>query len=114
MKHVIDAQGKKLGRVASEAARLLMGKNSPEYVRNTAPEVSVVIDNASKLSLDEKKKTQKIYRHHSGFPGGLKESSLALLIEKKGTSEALKKAIYGMLPTNKLRKIMMKNLKVNE
>jgi large subunit ribosomal protein L13 len=111
--HTIDAQGKKLGRVASEAAVLLMGKNTPEFVRNAIPEVTVTIENASKLDLSEARLAETS-RTYSGYPGGLKETSRAKLIEKKGFGEALRKAVYGMLPANKLRARMMKNLVISE
>ncbi|MEX0931346.1 MAG: 50S ribosomal protein L13 [Candidatus Paceibacterota bacterium] len=114
MKYTIDATGKKLGRVASEAATLLMGKNSPEYARNKAPEVTVAITNAGKLSLAIKKLEQTKYSSYSGYPGGLTFKSMEQIIEKKGISEVLKMATKGMLPSNKLRPIMMKNLIITE
>lgn len=110
MKFTIDAKGKKLGRVASEAAKILMGKNSPAYTRNSAPQTSVEVVNVSGLVISEKKLLQKKYTAYSGYPGGLYHSSLREVVEKKGEKEALRLAIYGMLPTNKLRARMMTKL----
>lgn len=110
MEHTIDAQGKKLGRIASEAASLLMGKNRTDFVRNVAPEVKVKIVNTGKLSVTNKKMEQKIYKNYSGFPGGLKERTMKKVVSDKGMKEAVRIAIRGMLPKNKLRDRMMKNL----
>lgn len=111
---IIDATNKKLGRVASEAASFLMGKKSPTYTRNKLSGVKVSIINCSKADIDEKKKKSKIYVTFTGFRGGLYEESLGHLSERKGYSEAFKKAVYRMLPSNSLRKEMMKNLKTEE
>lgn len=110
----IDAKGKKLGRVASEAAVFLIGKNLTDQKRNVAPDVSVKIANASKLQIDSKKKKEKDYASFSGYPGGLKKESMEKLIDRKGFSEVLKLAIYGMLPSNKLRAKMLNNLTITE
>ena len=114
MDYTIDAQGKKLGRVATQAAMILIGKNKPNYRPNVAPSVKVVIENASKLSIADKKKDQTLYTRHSGYPGGLKVENLRSVVEKKSYGEALRRAVYGMLPANKLRKIMLSNLTVKE
>ncbi len=114
MKHTIDAQGKKLGRVASEAAKLLMGKDLVTYARNKAPEVTVEIINCSKARIDEKKKKDKIYATFTGFRGGLNHETLGNLIGRKGTKEVFERAVYGMLPHNSLQKEMMKNLIITE
>lgn len=112
--HTIDAKGKKLGRIASEAAVLLMGKNDPNFQKNQVAANKVVIVNASEAAISEKKKGEKIYKRFSGYPGGLKERTMSHVIDKKGYSELFTKAIYGMLPANKLRAKMMKNLTVSE
>lgn len=112
--YVVDANGKKLGRVASEAAALLMGKNLTSFVRNSHPEVKVTIANASKADLSEKKKIEKVYKRYSGFPGGQTVESLEKVIEKKGHKEAFRKAVKGMLPKNKLQTEMLKNLYITE
>jgi large subunit ribosomal protein L13 len=114
MKYTIDAKGKKLGRVASEAATLLMGKDSASYERNVAGENIVEILNASKADISEAKKDENIYKSFSGFADGLSELTMRRMIEKKGYSEIFWQAIYGMLPRNKLRAIMIKNLKISE
>lgn len=112
--HTIDASGKKLGRVASEAASILMGKHEADFARNKVLETSVLIKNASKLSITEKKSKEKTYKSYSGYPGGLKIATLEEVKTKKGTGEIVKKAVYGMLPKNKLRSIMIKKLKIED
>ena len=114
MKHTIDASGKKLGRVASEAAKILVGKNSVEFARNKAPQVTVEVINAGKLSVTEAKLRDKTYKNYSGFPSGLNIQTLSKIKETKGMSEAIRRAVKGMLPKNKLQAIMIKNLKVTE
>lgn len=113
-KHTIDAKGKKLGRVASEAAVYLMGKKEVGYARNTVADMKVTIINAAQADISEKKMKEKEYETYSGYPGGLKKETLERVIEKKGYSEAFRIAVYGMLPGNKLRKQIMKNLIVTE
>ena len=110
----IDAKGKKLGRVASEVAVFLMGKNLTNQQRNAIPEISVKITNASKLQIDSKKKKEKDYASFSGYPGRLKKESMEKLIDRKGFGAVLKLAIYGMLPSNKLRAKMLNNLTITE
>lgn len=108
--HIINAENKSLGRVASEAAIILMGKNSTDFARNTVPAVKVTITNASKADISLKKMESKLYKNYSGYPGGLKESTMKKVVGDKGYQEIFKKAVYGMLPINKLRPIMIKNL----
>ncbi len=112
--YVIDATGKALGRVASETAKVLRGKNITTFVKNLAPKVTVKIINAGKLDITRKKMHEKIYHHYSGHPGGMKNTSLSHLVEKKGWAEPIKKAVHGMLPANRLRAVMMKNLIITE
>ncbi|OHA26311.1 MAG: hypothetical protein A3C06_04705 [Candidatus Taylorbacteria bacterium RIFCSPHIGHO2_02_FULL_46_13] len=112
--HVIDATDKKLGRVASEAAKLIMGKNLPEFTRNHLNQVSVVIENASKADISEKKLTTKTYDNYSGYPGGRRVLSASQTVARKGYRELFRKAVYGMLPTNRLRAKMIKYLIVKE
>ncbi len=114
MIYTIDAKGKKLGRVASEAAGFLMGKNSVAFVRNSTPAVKVHVTNTSQAKIDSKKKSEKIYVTYTGHPGGLYHTSMESLIREKGYSEVFRQAIYGMLPHNKLTKGMMKNLVITE
>ena len=112
--HTIDATGEHLGRIAVRAALLLMGKDSANFERHLLSDNAVTITNASALDLSEKKRRQKRYIHHSGHPGGLKEETLAHLIERRGYGETVRRAIYGMLPKNKLRDRLMKQLTVIE
>ncbi|MEX0917467.1 MAG: 50S ribosomal protein L13 [Candidatus Paceibacterota bacterium] len=112
--HTIDASGKKLGRVASEAAILLMGKARTDFEKHEIAPVKVEILNASKLNLPEKKQVEKKYIRYSGHPGGLKEESLEHLITRSGYEEVVWRAIYGMLPANKLRNELMKQVEVKK
>jgi len=112
--YTIDASNKKLGRVATEAATVLIGKNSPDFAKNTVAPVKVTILNASKADISEKKKGEKEYVRYSGHPGGLKKELMKDVIGKKGYSEVFKKAVYGMLPKNKLRDRRIKNLIITE
>ncbi|MDO8591275.1 MAG: 50S ribosomal protein L13 [bacterium] len=114
MKYTIDATGKKLGRVASEAAVFLLGKNQAQFVRNKVVGGEVEILNTSKADISEKKLLQKTYARYSGYPGGLRTPSMRNVVEKKGYREVFLLAVYGMLPSNKLRSKIMKNLTVKE
>jgi len=110
MEYTVDAKGRTLGRVASEAASALLGKKSPNYVQNMVLPMTVTILNASKLSLPEKRVAGKEYTHYTGYPGGLRITSMSMLKDKKGIEEILRKAVDGMIPRNKLRKDRMKSL----
>lgn len=114
MEHVIDAAGKKLGRIASEAAKVLLGKDTTTMKKNVVANVTVRITHASALDVAEKKKLQKTYHSHSGYLGSDRALSLSHVIEKKGYGEALKRAVRGMLPTNTLREKRMKHLIIEE
>ena len=113
MKYVVDAKGKVPGRVATEIAVLLMGKNRTDFARNRIPDVAVEVLSSSQMLLNAKKLKDKMYSRYSGFPGGLKRESQGHVVETKGAKEVLRRAVYGMLPKNKLRPKMMKNLKIN-
>lgn len=110
----IDAGGKSLGRVASEAAKKLMGKTDPSYTPNVSSVVKVRIRNANKLSMPEKKRIGKKYTRYSGYPGGLKTERLGNLAARKGQKEVLKRAIERMLPRNTLRAGRMKRLTIEQ
>ena len=112
MKHTLDAQGKKVGRLASEAAKLLIGKNTVEFARNIAPNVQVEIVNAAKADVNVKKMSEKLHPWYSGYPSGIKVPTVGQVIAKKGHKELFRQAIYGMLPHNKLRARMMKHLTI--
>lgn len=103
-----------MGRVATEAANFLMGKNSTAFARNKAPAVKVNIINCGKAYISAKKKEDKKYITFTGYRGGLDTEKLSELIARKGTKEAFRRAIYRMLPGNSLRRTMMKNLTITE
>lgn len=111
--YVIDASGKRLGRVATEAASVLLGKNSPSFTKNEIMDVTVKIENASKLDIPEARKGE-IYQSYSGYPGGRRTETLEHLGKRLGYAEVLKRTISGMLPKNKLRKPTLHNLKIEE
>jgi len=112
--YTIDAKGKKLGRVASQVASILMGKNTVAFVRHKAPDVKVLITNASQLSISEKHRKDIKYAHFSGYQGGLRFEGLDELAKRRGYKEVLIHAIRGMIPRNKLRPEMMKRLTIKE
>ena len=109
--YTIDAAGKILGRLAAEVAVLLQGKHKPNYVPYLDAEDRITIINTSKIRTTGKKSEQKKYYRHSGYPGGIKEIKYKNLFAKD-PNEVFKKAVYGMLPRNKLRAKMMKRLKL--
>lgn len=109
--HVVDAQGKTLGRLASEIATLLMGKHKPIYVPYLNTGDYVVVVNAEKVRVTGKKLEQKKYYRHSGYHGGLREQTLAGLL-KKHPERAIQHAVKGMLPKNALGRRMLSRLKV--
>lgn len=112
--YTIDAQGKRLGHVAVEAARYLLGKNQPDTVRHVAPDVTVKIVNVRLLDISEKKREQKMFKRYSGYPGGQKLERLGHLADRRGHTEVVRRTISGMLPKNKLHKVRMKNLEITE
>ncbi len=114
MKYTIDAKGKKLGRVASEAASLLMGKDTAAYERNVVADNKVEIINVAQADISDKKKEEVKYNSFSGFAGGLQQLTMKRVIEKQGVREIFWRAVYGMLPRNKLRAVMIKNLTISE
>lgn len=108
---LINAEGKILGRLATEVAVLLRGKKKPEYVDFLDSGDFVIIINAEKVKTTGKKLEQKKYYSHSGYPGGLKEKTLKEILEKK-PEEVIRKAVWGMIPKNKLGRAVYKKLKV--
>ncbi len=108
--HKINAAGKKLGRIASEAAKVLMGKHSAQFENNRVADVRVVIENASKLDVTYKKKRQEVRKRYTGYPGGQRVDSLGEFVERKGIGETVKDTVKRMLPRNRLRDARMKNL----
>lgn len=113
-KYTIDAKNKTLGRIASEAAAILRGKNETDFSPNKIPDTKLVVLNSEKIKIQENKKAQKEYKSFSGYPGGLKITVMSKILERKGIEYILKKAIYGMLPKNKLRSKMIKNIVINQ
>jgi len=109
--HVIDAEGKILGRVASEAASLLRGKHKPTYTPHVDTGDYVIIINTDKIILTGKKLTQKMYRTHSGYVGHLKETNYKTMMEDR-SDVIVEKAVKGMLPKNSLGKKMGSKLHV--
>jgi large subunit ribosomal protein L13 len=110
----IDANGKILGRVASEAAMHLMGKTKATFERNVYSGFPVKIINASKLRITAKKLAEIYHTRYSGMRGGLRVLKGTETAEKKGLKELVRLATYQMLPGNKLRRVMMKNLKIED
>ena len=109
--YVVDAEGLALGRVASQVANILRGKNKPIYTPNVDTGDYVIIINASKVILTGKKLDQKIYYKHSGYVGGLKETKYRKLMAEK-PEEALRHAVVGMLPKGPLGRQMAKKMKI--
>ena len=109
--HVVDADGKVLGRLASRVALLLRGKNKPTFSPHQDTGDFVVVINAKKITLTGKKWTDKMYIHHSGYPGGLKTASAEKVAEKR-PERLITMAVRGMLPKNKMGRKLIKKLKV--
>ena len=109
--YVVDAEGMVLGRLASQVANILRGKNKPIYTPHVDTGDYVIIVNASKVILTGKKLDQKIYYHHTGYPGGLKETKYRALMATK-PEFAVRHAVVGMLPKGTLGRQMAKKLKI--
>lgn len=111
--YTIDAAGKRLGKVATEAATYLLGKDQPDFTKNNAAPVTVTVINAGKLDMSDKKK-KEIYQTYTGYPGGQNDETFEHLATRLGYAEPVRRTIKGMLPSNKLQAVMMKNLVVTE
>ena len=109
--YVVNAEGKVLGRLSTELAKILKGKNKPTYTPHVDTGDFVVVVNAGKVTLTGKKLKDKIYYHHTGYPGGIKEMSAEKLLAKKPT-EMIRMAVRGMLPKNSLGRQMLRKLKI--
>jgi large subunit ribosomal protein L13 len=109
--HVIDADGQVLGRVASQAARLLQGKHKPSWTPFLDHGDHVVIVNAARVRLTGRKEEQKVYRRHSGYEGGLREER-AKIVRSRRPTRLVEDAVHGMLPKTKLGAAMYRKLKV--
>jgi large subunit ribosomal protein L13 len=109
--YLVNAEGKVLGRLASELAKILRGKHKPTFTPHVDTGDFVVVVNAEKVGLTGKKLKDKIYYRHTGYPGGIKEVSAGKLLAKKPT-ELIRRAVKGMLPKNSLGRQMFRKLKV--
>lgn len=108
---VFDAEGVVLGRLATRIARMLIGKDKANYTPHLDCGDHVVVINAERVKLTGNKIDQKIYRHHSGYPGGLKEIPIRVMLQRR-PEEVVREAVLGMLPKNKLRARRAKKLRV--
>lgn len=109
--HFFNAEDEILGRLATRIAHILMGKNKPSYVPWQDRGDSAVVTNAGKIKVTGRKEKQKVYFRHSGFPGGFREETLEKLRQRR-PKEIIRKAVFNMLPKNKLRKGRMNRLKL--
>lgn len=112
MRHItIDAKGKSPGRIATEVVRILRGKDDAGWEPNRLPDVSVTVTRAAHMSVPPRRLRTKVYRRHSQWPAGLKEEPLARIWPKR-PEEVLRRAVFGMLPKNRLRAQALKRLRV--
>ncbi|MEK7638866.1 MAG: uL13 family ribosomal protein [Patescibacteria group bacterium] len=111
--YTIDAAGKRLGKVATEAASVLLGKTEPTFSKHIKSDMSVEIKNASQLDISEKKEAS-VFQTYSGYPGGRRLETLIHLAKRQGYAEVLRRTIGGMLPTNKHKKQLLKQLIISE
>jgi len=109
--YLVDAKGKILGRLATKVADVLRGKTKPTYTPHLDTGDFVVVINAEKVTLTGKKMKDKVYYHHTGYPGGIKEMSAEKLLAKKPT-EMIRIAVRGMLPKNSLGRQVLRKLKI--
>lgn len=109
--YVIDAEGQTLGRLASQIARLLRGKTKPQYTPHVDTGDFVIVVNADRVGVTGRKAEQKVYRRHTGYPGGLKEVTYEQMMERK-PAEILRKAVYGMMPKTRLARQQFRKLKI--
>ena len=109
--YVVDAEGKHLGRLATQIVRVLRGKNKPQYTPHVDVGDFVVVVNADRVAVTGRKAEQRVYRRHSGYPGGMKETSYEQMLARKPT-EILRKAVYGMMPKTRLARKQFKKLKI--
>ncbi len=110
-KLIIDAQGVSFGRLASKLAVLLMGKDKPDYQPHLEDNRLIEVINIKEVKITGKKRENKIYYRHTGYPGGIRKTKFSKLIDET-PEKAVKKAVYNMLPVNKLRKKSLKRLTI--
>jgi len=108
---VVDAEGRTLGRLATQIAETLRGKRKPEYTPHCDVGDFVVVVNAEKISVTGKKREEKLYYRHSGYPGGLRTRTLNEMLDRR-PEEVIRKAVKGMLPRNRLARAQLSKLKV--
>jgi large subunit ribosomal protein L13 len=109
--HVVDAEGKTLGRLATQIANVLRGKRKPTYTPHVDVGDFVIVVNAEKIAVTGDKREKKLYWRHSGYPGGIRSRTLGDLLEKR-PEEVIRKAVKGMLPRNRLARQQLRKLKV--
>jgi large subunit ribosomal protein L13 len=109
--YLVNAEGKVLGRLSTELAKILKGKNKPTYTPHVDTGDFVIVVNAGKITLTGKKMKDKVYYHHTGYPGGIKEMNAEKLLARKPT-EMIRMAVRGMLPKNSLGRQMLRKLKI--
>ena len=109
--YVVDAEGKNLGRLATRIADTLRGKRKPEYTPHCDVGDFVIVVNAEKIAVTGKKRSDKLYHRHSGYPGGLRTRTLNDMLERQ-PEEVIRKAVKGMLPRNRLARQQLRKLKV--
>ena len=109
--YVVDAEGKHLGRLATEIARVLRGKTKVQYTPHVDVGDFVIVVNADRVVVTGRKAEQRVYRRHSGYPGGMKETSYEQMLARKPT-EILRKAVFGMMPKTRLARKQFKKLKI--
>lgn len=109
--YVVDAEGKVLGRLATQIAKVLRGKHKPEFTPHADAGDHVIVINAEKIKVTGNKESDKLYYSHTGFPGGIKEISFEKLLKKDAT-QIVKIAVKGMMPKNPLGRDMMRKLKI--
>lgn len=110
--HTIDASTETFGRLATQIAIWLRGKHKADFSPHIDGGDRVVVENIERLKVSGRKMEGKIYYHHTGYPGGIKDATMKELVAKKGYAEVLTRAVWGMLPKNKLRSEMIKRLTI--
>jgi len=108
---VVDADGKNLGRLSTQIASVLRGKHKPEFTPHCDVGDFVIVVNAEKIAVTGKKRSDKLYHRHSGYPGGLRTRTLNDMLERQ-PEEVIRKAVKGMLPRNRLARAQLRKLKV--
>jgi large subunit ribosomal protein L13 len=114
IKYTIDATGKALGRVSTEIASIILGKNTTTAARNSVVDADIEVVNASKIKISGDKFKTSVHKRYTGFPSGLRLPTLTEIASKKGYKELVRHAVEGMLPKNKLQKLRMQKLNIKD